>query len=296
MQRNLLRLILLLVVLAITATGCGDGLSTIDANSGADDAASTPSASTSAWIFDGTSEVVLARWTADAAGTLSGVIRAATLDPDGTVNDETYNVSGVQSGNSITLASDLGLGTKYSWMAETNGDELTLYWPEDDGTYAEMSLTLGSIGQYNQAVTNLQARAAATVATGEEYVGMCLDWPADDVFTATQSIPCYQLHDIEIYAIVALPNTRSAPYPGDDAVYEAALDTCLGEFEPSFGVPYDESEIYIDAFTPTRAGWDQGADRTVDCVAFHVDAAGTGIVKTSSSLLAVDTSELPADW
>ena len=75
-----------------------------------------------------------------------------------------------------------------------------------------------------------------------------------------------------------------AAYPGDDVVYEAAFNGCEARFESYVGKPYLESELYIDAFTPTLEGWNEVDDRVVNCVVFEVNADQTAMIKSSSSL------------
>lgn len=120
-------------------------------------------------------------------------------------------------------------------------------------------------------------------------VGDCLNTPEEDVFYEIDPIDCSEQHDLEVFALIDLSTISSdfstaAAYPGDDAVYEAAYDACWDEFEPYIGMPYEESVLYIDAFTPTFEGWTEVDDRTANCVVFEVNADQTEIVKSSQSL------------
>ena len=123
-------------------------------------------------------------------------------------------------------------------------------------------------------------------------VGDCLDTPEDDVFDVffeIDPINCTEAHDLEVFAIVDLSTVSSefslaAPYPGDDAVYDAALNACYDRFEGYVGMPYEESVLFMDAFTPTLEGWNEVEDRVANCVLFEVNASQTEIVKSTQSL------------
>jgi len=120
-------------------------------------------------------------------------------------------------------------------------------------------------------------------------VGDCFNWPEDDVFFEIDPIPCDATHDIEVYANIDLAGvdagySTTASYPGDQAVYQAALNACLDEFEPYVGMSYDASALYIDAFTPTEEGWNEGDDRVVNCVLFQVNADASEILPSSQSM------------
>jgi hypothetical protein len=120
-------------------------------------------------------------------------------------------------------------------------------------------------------------------------VGDCLNTPEDDVFYEIDPIDCTEEHDLEVFALVDLSTvgpdfSLSASYPGDDAVYDAALNECWDEFERYIGMPYEESVLFMDAFTPTLEGWEEVDDRIANCVVFEVNASQTEIVKSTSSL------------
>jgi hypothetical protein len=120
-------------------------------------------------------------------------------------------------------------------------------------------------------------------------VGDCLNTPEEDVFYEIEPIDCTEEHDLEVFALVDLSAVGpdfavSASYPGDDAVYDAAINECWVEFERYVGVPYEESVLFMDAFTPTLEGWEEVDDRIANCVVFEVNASQTDIVKSTFSL------------
>jgi len=120
-------------------------------------------------------------------------------------------------------------------------------------------------------------------------VGDCLNMPEEDIFSTIDPIDCTEPHDLEVFALIDLsaigPEFSSiASYPGDDAVYENAFNQCWDEFEVYVGVPYEESVLYLDAFTPTLEGWEERGDRIANCVLFEVNADASEIIKSNRSL------------
>ena len=120
-------------------------------------------------------------------------------------------------------------------------------------------------------------------------VGDCLNTPEDDIFFEIDPIDCTEEHDLEVFALVDLSTvgpdfSLAASYPGDDTVYDAAINECWEEFERYVGVPYEESVLFMDAFTPTVEGWNEVDDRVVNCVVFEVNDSQTEIVKSTISL------------
>ena len=50
------------------------------------------------------------------------------------------------------------------------------------------------------------------------------------------------------------------------ALQTRALELCRPLFEEFVGLPYDESELYYSALTPTQEGWEQARDRKALCI------------------------------
>ncbi len=124
-------------------------------------------------------------------------------------------------------------------------------------------------------------------------VGDCFDLPEEDVFFEVDPIDCTEGHDVEVFSLIDLslisPEFSAvASYPGDTAVYDAAYQACWDEFEFFVGVPYEESVLFMDAFTPTFEGWDEVGDRIVNCVVFEVNADASDIIKSSATLRNAD--------
>jgi hypothetical protein len=84
--------------------------------------------------------------------------------------------------------------------------------------------------------------------------------------------PCSELHDSEVYAVVAHPSGSQAEFPGDDALEAFAFDTCLAEFERYVGTPLAASSLDAFPLWPYLYTW-LGGDRSVVCVLFDADLA-----------------------
>lgn len=105
--------------------------------------------------------------------------------------------------------------------------------------------------------------------------GDCFDDPT--TFTeeiveveSIDSVPCDQLHDAEVYAVVDLPQDADAAFPGDDQVAMAADETCLDRFEAYVGTTYEDSTLDINYYLPIASSWAEG-DRMITCLLIDVD-------------------------
>ena len=145
-----------------------------------------------------------------------------------------------------------------------------------------------------ESITKPTMPAVATTVAPEEIgvddmmVGDCLQWPEGDTFTAVLRVDCAVPHDLEVHAVIDLREisyeySSVADFPGSEEIYDIGFDVCVQEFESYVGVPYSESAIYLDVFTPTESGWIESGDRVVDCVIYSVDS-DTEQVRTTGSL------------
>jgi hypothetical protein len=105
--------------------------------------------------------------------------------------------------------------------------------------------------------------------------GDCFDDPT--MFTeefveveSIDSVPCDQLHDAEVYAVVDLPQGADAAFPGDDEVAMAADEMCLDRFEAYVGTTYEDSTLDINYYLPIASSWAEG-DRMITCLLIDVD-------------------------
>lgn len=86
---------------------------------------------------------------------------------------------------------------------------------------------------------------------------------ADGKVSSVRAIPCDDPHPYEVFHVFSLP---WQPYPGVDAVVQAADDGCYAEFADFVGEPYEDSSVDFSYFTPLEAEWKGGRhDRMVQC-------------------------------
>jgi hypothetical protein len=115
--------------------------------------------------------------------------------------------------------------------------------------------------------------------------GDCFDEPSAAVFNEVDPVSCDEAHDYEVFAIIDItPSFTSVGldvYPGDQAIYEGGAVGCLGEFEAYVGATWEESQVWLNVFTPTQEGWENG-DRTGICVLYQ--GSEQSVDKTTGSL------------
>ncbi len=96
-----------------------------------------------------------------------------------------------------------------------------------------------------------------------------------------QTVPmvdCADPHDNEVYANL---DFEGGVYPGDTALYEEGLASCLPLFEGYVGSPYETSRLDIFPITPVADGWADG-DRNLTCVLYDLNLSKlTGSMKDS---------------
>lgn len=100
-------------------------------------------------------------------------------------------------------------------------------------------------------------------------IGDCFDpGTAAEVYTVPV-VDCDELHEAELYGTVEV-DAFGAEFPGDDAIYEWINARCEDQFFAYVGEEYSESRYWIEVFSPTVSGWDDG-DRTGLCTVVLVD-------------------------
>jgi hypothetical protein len=100
-------------------------------------------------------------------------------------------------------------------------------------------------------------------------VGDCFDpGTASEVYTVPV-VDCDELHKAELYGKVEI-DAFGAEFPGDDEIYEWVNARCEDQFFAYVGEEYSGSRYWIEVFTPTANGWDDG-DRTGLCTVVLVD-------------------------
>ena len=132
-------------------------------------------------------------------------------------------------------------------------------------------------------------------------VGECFDDPPNfdpgiEVLEL-DGIPCDQLHDNEVYALIDYPGDGLAPFPGDDALSVFVDDECLVAFEEYVGGDYVSSNLDFADLRPTAGSWEQG-DREIVCFLYDFDLRPlTGSAVGSGGQFGPDTATEPlADW
>lgn len=102
-------------------------------------------------------------------------------------------------------------------------------------------------------------------------VGDCFDLPelATRVIAA-ELVNCSEPHEFELIAIVSHISDLDAPYPGDQATFEEAVELCIEPFEAYVGATYDDSILDIIVLYPLEESWEIG-DRISSCSAYRLD-------------------------
>jgi hypothetical protein len=104
-------------------------------------------------------------------------------------------------------------------------------------------------------------------------VGDCFDdWEnlELDVVQEVESVPvvdCADPHDNEMYLVEHLPQ---GPFPGDDAMEQMAVDSCLGAFDGFVGTPYADSRLDFGFLVSTSEMWDADI-RRISCFVWDIE-------------------------
>ena len=109
-------------------------------------------------------------------------------------------------------------------------------------------------------------------------VGTCLNDPGGEIVTDVDPISCDEPHEFEMIGSVKIPGES---FPGGET-FDLAVDRCIPLFEDYVGVAYTDSIWWLNAFTPTEEGWEQG-DRIANCLVFQFDADREIIPVTGSA-------------
>jgi hypothetical protein len=139
-------------------------------------------------------------------------------------------------------------------------------------------IVLGSTGadDYGSPEPVSSYSTGPTTSVDDLAVGECFDDGNQEDEVVRQ--PCTLAHDGELVAIVTPP---AGAYPGDSGVDKAADRACAPAFGTYVGKSRDESELYLDWWTPDKTTWNHG-DRRVFCAAYGPnDEKLTSTVKNS---------------
>jgi hypothetical protein len=104
--------------------------------------------------------------------------------------------------------------------------------------------------------------------------GMCIVVPeeagAEEGADEVEVVDCRANHDAEVMlrGRIDLPDA----WPSDQALDEHLSPRCEKAFASYVGIPYEDSRLEYDFFSPVRAAWEDG-DRGFNCVVFDPDAS-----------------------
>jgi hypothetical protein len=90
-------------------------------------------------------------------------------------------------------------------------------------------------------------------------------------------VPCSKPHDSEAYKSVQMTD---GAFPGADAVTAQANEACADAFPTFIGIAYDDSDLKISYYFPTKDSWANG-DREILCTVFDNGVKTTGTLKNA---------------
>lgn len=135
---------------------------------------------------------------------------------------------------------------------------------------------LSNTTQRNASGTPTAANTSANVFTIR--VGDCLDdASATGTVTTAPIVPCSTPHDSEAYKSVKM---TGSVFPGPDAVTAQANEACAAAFPAFVGIAYDDSNLSISYYFPTKDSWANG-DREILCTVYDDGVKTTGTLKNA---------------
>jgi hypothetical protein len=94
----------------------------------------------------------------------------------------------------------------------------------------------------------------------------CLNLPSElSEVQSVEGVPCNQPHNAQAFALFDLIGFGDQ-FPGSAAFEEQAFDGCYDRFAGFVGLPYEESELYIQTLEPTEGSWTELDDREIVCL------------------------------
>lgn len=136
---------------------------------------------------------------------------------------------------------------------------------------------LGNTTQRDASGTPTAANDDADVFTIR--VGDCLnDSSSNGTVTTAPIVPCDQPHDSEAYASFTLADGK---FPGATAVTTRANEGCADAFPAFIGTSYDDSDLSISYYFPTKESWDGNHDREILCTVYDDGTKTTGTLKNA---------------
>ncbi|MEQ8841684.1 MAG: septum formation family protein [Acidimicrobiales bacterium] len=108
-------------------------------------------------------------------------------------------------------------------------------------------------------------------------VGDCFGAITDTQFSDVSIVECSEPHEHEVFAVW---NVAGDTLPSQQDMTQG----CIGErFEDAIGIPYDDSELFAAAITPSAEGFDNG-DREVICYSAEFDESNE-LLQVAGSVL-----------
>ena len=99
------------------------------------------------------------------------------------------------------------------------------------------------------------------------YVGQCIQDPGEGTVFDVENAVCTNEHWGEVFHVTTI---TSSQMPSEDDMNDMASDACIDAFEAYVGRPYDESDLDITWYFPSRESWEDG-DRSLQCIAISGD-------------------------
>ncbi|WP_323959712.1 septum formation family protein [Arthrobacter sp. JZ12] len=139
-------------------------------------------------------------------------------------------------------------------------------------------MAMGVSGCYVLDTSVVERDEAGQVTEATEFhassisVGDCANYPDERQnadaeegynFSEITVLPCSEKHDMEAYAATDLPDGE---FPGETELWVQADEFCFDEFADFVGAPYEESSLYYEIFTSTKAAWGFDGDREILCL------------------------------
>ena len=116
------------------------------------------------------------------------------------------------------------------------------------------------------------ADTRVVIDLNELVAGQCLNEPNFEdmelIVFSVSIVDCAEPHDVEITEVFDLTDEPGAAYPGDTAMYHAALPRCEKTFAKYVGEDYYSSALELGVYYPMEAAWQKYDDRRVACHVF----------------------------
>lgn len=94
-------------------------------------------------------------------------------------------------------------------------------------------------------------------------IGDCVNLPDSEYVQSLEALPCAEPHDAEAFEAFDMAD---GPFPGEQAVQDAAIAGCYDAFEPFVGEAYETSTLGMYWLYPTPDTWDEYDDREILCL------------------------------